>query len=176
MTRTPVLVVTAAIVGGALFVVGFLEYVASFEAITVDGWSVFPTVVLELVVESVFFAVGVFLALRFFAPIRSDFEWRKVVIRGLIASVAGAIAIAVGMTIAGFIGSVGPGLHPFGYAFTPVLEISPFANWAYQTAQTAVRPFLENIPLVVLACVFLKLWLAAHPTTVETKDGASLSA
>ena len=173
MTRTPVLVVTAVTVGGVLFVVGFLEYVASFVAITVDGWSVFPTVVLELVVEAVFFAAGVFLALRLFAPIRSDFEWRRVVIHGLIASAVGAIAIAAGMTIVGFIGSIGVGPHPFGYAFTPVLEISPFANWAYQTAQTAFRPFLENIPVVTLACVFLKLRFAAHPATESLREHAT---
>jgi hypothetical protein len=184
MTRTPVLVVAAAIIAGVLLIQEVLEYVLSLGVLygtPQDGapeefLAVFPRVAGESLIEVVLFAIGWFLAVRFIARVGSGDRWARIVGRGLIASLIGTAALVIGLTVVGFFGSLGPGDHPFGYAFDLTIYPTPFSNWAYGTAQYALQPLLTWFPLSILGCVFLRLWLAAHPEPVETTDRVSVAA
>jgi hypothetical protein len=184
VTRTPVIVVAAAIIAGVLLIQEILGYVLSLgvlygaqqDGATNDFLGVFPRVAAESLIEVVLFAVGWFLSVRFIARVGSGDRWVRAVGRGLIASLIGIAVLVIGLTVVGFFGSLGPGDHPFGYAFDLTIYSTAFSNWAYGTAQYAFQPLLTWFPLSILGCVFLKLWLAAHPESVEAKDRASVSA
>lgn len=184
MSRTPILVVAAAIVAAVIWLQQLFGYLVGLDflyGVPQDGAlevfvSAFPQVMFENLLEGLLFAAGWFLSVRFIAVVRVSDGWKRTILRGVLATVSGAVALAVGLTIIGFLGSLGAGPHPFGYAFNLTITTTTFSHWAYQTAQFAIRPMFDLFPLGILGCVLLKLWLAAHPVTVETKARVSASA
>jgi hypothetical protein len=66
--------------------------------------------------------------------------------------------------IEGVANAFGVGPHPLGYRFDPTFSVDNAHNYLIDSLGGAISPFLEWLPLVVLAVVFLRLWLAHHET------------
>jgi hypothetical protein len=122
------------------------------------------------------FGLGVFLALRYFAPVVATDSWRRTIIRGVLATVSGAVVAFAFYALVSLISAITIGAHPFGYALSAGVDASQVQYGIWNTIGTALNPLILWLPLTVLGVVFLKLWLAAHPTAVEATDRASVSA
>ena len=110
------------------------------------------------------FAIGVFLALWFVAPIAADLRLFHVLTRGLlVAAIGGGLAIVVAIIgalfgafnySAGFSSNIVANL---GYDFGSVVSGIGAA------ISTGLTLFVNALPLVLLACVLLWIWLERHP-------------
>ena len=186
MTTTRVTLITAGIVAGVLLVQGVIVGVWStaFGFIALGGFAapinaminpgLFWTLLTGLLHYAAFGA-GVFLAIRYIAPVRADDSWRGTISRGVVATVAGAMAALIFDGVVSVIAAITIGAYPFGYSFNGSLDPGRIQFGFQNTVATAITPLIEWLPLVVLACVFLKLWLAAHPATAPAKDHVSAS-
>ena len=135
-----------------------------------------PGILLSDLVTAAAFGVGVFVSLRFIRSIAAGLGWRRVVIRGLIAASVGAVAVLALRLVETLLTGVKIGPYPFGYSFSPSFDPGNVQLGLANAFGQLLNPFVNYLPLVILGCVFLKLWLAAHPTEVETKARASVSA
>jgi hypothetical protein len=121
------------------------------------------------------FAVGVFIALRYIAPIGATDGWRRVLRNGVIAA---AIGIALFFVVI-FLERLAPTVVPpqgglFGYG-GPVSIQAGDAGFALSQALTSsVVNFVDWLPLVLLAAGAQRIWLATHPAS-PAKGRASAS-
>jgi hypothetical protein len=184
MTTTRVTLATAGIVAGALvvqavivglwnIVFGYLSFGGTAGAIF--SVNLFWTLLTDLLHYAAF-GFGVFAALRFIVPVGEHDSWRRTVTRGILATAIGAIAALVFEGIVSLIAAVTIGAYPFGYSLDAAVDPNRIQYGFQNTLAGAMTPLIEWLPLVVLACVFLKLWLVAHPVAVETRDPASVAA
>jgi hypothetical protein len=184
MTRTRISLITAGIIAGALAVQGLILWVWS-TALDILGFGLVITQIigpnlfvglLVAILHYAAFGIGVFLALRYFAPIGASNSWRLTTVRAITVSVSGAVVAFAFSAIVSLIAAVTIGAYPFGYSLDAAVD-GWKAQYGIQNAIAgAVSPLIEWLPLTVLGCVFLKLWVGAHPSTVEPKDRASVSA
>jgi hypothetical protein len=187
MTTTRVTLITAAIVTGVLVVqgaiVGAWNIIFGYAAF---GGSLGPLpnlfiqstfwTLLTSLLHFVAFGTGVFIVIRYIAPIGAQDTWRNTVLHGIFAAVGGAIAAVIFDCIVSFIAAITIGAFPFGYSLNGAIDPSRIQYGFQNTVAASVTPLIEWLPLVLLACVFLKLWLVAHPATVGTKVRASAAA
>jgi hypothetical protein len=120
------------------------------------------------VVRYVLFGAGVFISLRFIAAIGAADGWRRVIVRGVVAAAIGAAVITVVVSIEGFLGAATLGDHPFGYAFEPGFNSQQFGQGILNGLSAGAAAFVDWVPLVVLAGILQKLWLARHPGAAAT--------
>ncbi len=135
-----------------------------------------PGILLSDLVTAAAFGAGVFVSLRFVRSIAADLGWKRVVIRGVMAASVGAVVVLALRLVETLLNGVKIGPYPFGYSFSPSFDPGNVQLGLANAFGQLLNPFVNYVPLVILGCVFLELWLAAHPTTVETKAGASVAA
>jgi hypothetical protein len=135
-----------------------------------------PGILVSDLVVAAGFGIGVFVALRLIRSIAADLVWKRVVIRGILATAVGSVAVLVVRLLETLLTSVTIGPFPLGYSLTPSFDSGNVQLGVANALGQLINPFVDFVPLVVLGCVFLKLWLAAHPSSVEAKAPASVSA
>jgi hypothetical protein len=184
MTSTRVTLTAAGIIAGALAAQSLILAIWStgFELVSfpVPLGEVFgPNLVFTLLISLLHYAafgLGVYLALRFFAPMNPDAPWRLTIVRAITVTVSGAVVALAFSAIVSLIASITIGAYPFGYALDAAVDGYKVQYGIQNTIASGLTPLIGWLPLTVLGCVFLKLWLAAHPSAVEPKDRASASA
>ncbi len=122
------------------------------------------------------FAVGVFVSLRFVRPVSATSSWKSTILRGVVATAFGAVGIFLIRLLQTLLGSVKIGPYPFGYSFTASFNGNNAQFGLINALLVLVNPFISDVAIVVLACVFLKLWLKAHPNFDATLESADTSA
>lgn len=125
----------------------------------------FPISVWSIALGVLPFAIGVFLSLWLLAPVAAELHIAHVVTRALLAVAGGALLVFVVVLAASlfqnFHESVGLVL---GWASGLFSTMSSNAGWAFtQSLYSALTTAVGLIPLTVLACVLLWVWLRAHP-------------
>jgi hypothetical protein len=183
MTRTRITLTTAALLAAALAAQGLVLAlwntgigVAGFgySLASQFGAYVFWSLLVALLHYAAF-GLGVFVSLRFLAPVGSGESWRQTIGRAIVASVAGAIIAFAFSALVSLIAAVTIGAYPFGYSLDAGVDGSR-VQWGFTNALSgSLTPLIGWLPLTVLCVVFLKLWLAAHPGAVEVKDHASVA-
>ncbi|TQL47784.1 hypothetical protein FB562_0854 [Homoserinimonas aerilata] len=112
------------------------------------------------------FAIGVFLCLWLVAPVAAELRLAHVITRSVLAAGAGAVLVLVVQGFQALVVGIWVGGGLFGASF-------PFSGFSgsdigYRLGfamQTAVGSFIDLVPLVVLAGVFLWMWLERHPVS-----------
>lgn len=169
MSRTRVYLVTAALVAAVLLVQAIFATALStaYSSLFVSGPGIPAFPLVEFILNDGFrivaFGVGVLVSLRFVAPVLGSDGWRRTIVRGLIATAMGALAVLVLAVVWAALSAIHISSYPFGYSLDPSFNAESFGNSALNIANSVFDPLLEWFPLVVLAAVLLKLWLAAHP-------------
>lgn len=185
MTITRVTLVTGALVAGALLVqglilglfgnaYGYFAYGGALGGFPLNA-SLFFTLLTSLLHYAAFGA-GVFVSIRYLAPLVAGDSWRRVIVRGVIATVCGAIAALAFEAVVSLIAAITIGAYPFGYSLDAGMDPNRIQFGIQDAIGGALTPLIGWLPLTVLACVFLKLWLSAHPALLEPKDRVSASA
>jgi len=184
-SSTRIAIVTAALVGAFILAADLVSNVwdylystvvfvqsgdeaANFGALT-EG---FGRGLIGAVIAAAIFGAGVFASLRWVAPIAAADGWKRVIVRGVIAAAIGAVASLVLAVLVAVIGSIDAGRYPLGYDFDPSINSDFAENRVVAAIGGAPGPFLEWLPLVVLAVVLLRLWLARRTATVA--NGSSI--
>jgi hypothetical protein len=122
------------------------------------------------------FGVGVYLSLRYFAPVGAEVSWRQTIVRAIIATVAGAVLAFAVAALVSLVAAVTIGAYPFGYSLNAVVDGNRITFGIQNAVAAALTPLIQWLPLTVLGVVFLKLWLGAHPAVLDARDHASVSA
>ncbi|GAA3741841.1 hypothetical protein GCM10022239_16830 [Leifsonia bigeumensis] len=125
----------------------------------------FPASLVNLVLGVLPFAIGVFLSLWLLAPVAAELHIAHVITRALLAVAAGALIVFIvrllGSLFTNFDESAG---YVFGWASGLFSTVSSNAGWAFaQSLYSALTTAINLIPLTVLACVLLWVWLRDHP-------------
>jgi hypothetical protein len=184
MTRTRILLTTAALIAAALAVQGLVLGVWT-TAIGVAGFGLTPGQIfsaglawalLVALLHYAAFGLGVYLSLRFLAPIDVHASWRQTIIRAIVATVSGAIVALAFSALVSLVAAVTIGAYPFGYSLDAAVDGYRIQYGIQNSISGALTPLIGWLPLTVLGVVFLRLWLAAHPAATEAKDRASASA
>jgi hypothetical protein len=118
------------------------------------------------IVFALSFGVGVFVALRFVRPVWGSLGWRATIVRAVIATAFATAAVLAMRLIETLISTLHVGQHPFGYSLDLTVQPNNVGESLFNAFGELLNPFVDNLPLVVLACVFLRLWLN-RPTKVE---------
>jgi hypothetical protein len=184
MPRTRISLAAAALIAGALTVQGIALglWGTGFDVVSFGlpiGQLFGVNLVWSLLVDLLHYAafgLGVFLALRWFARIGATDTWRQTIIRGIIATVSGAVIALAFSAVVSLIASVTIGSYPFGYSLDASVNGYEVQYGIQNAIASALTPLIGWLPLTVLGVVFLKLWLASHPATVEPQRRASASA
>jgi hypothetical protein len=174
MTRTRITFTAAGIIAGVLAVQGLVLAIWStgFELLSFPiplGEFFGPNLVFTLLISLLHYAafgLGVYLALRFFAPMSADASWRLTIVRAITVTVSGAVLALAFSAVVSLVASITIGAYPFGYALDAAVDGYKVQYGIQNTIAGALTPLIGWLPLTVLGCVFLKLWLAAHPSTV----------
>ncbi len=183
MTRTRISLTTAALIAAALAAQGLVLGVWG-TVIGVAGFGVplgqnfGPSVFWSLLVALLHYAafgLGVYLSLRFLAPIDVRTPWRQTIIRAIIATISGAIVALAFSALVSLVAAVTIGAYPFGYSLDAAVDGNRIQYGIQNAIAGALTPLIGWLPLTVLGIVFLRLWLTAHPAAVEAKDRASAS-
>ncbi len=126
------------------------------------GWA--PAVLAQAALTFLPFAIGVFLAIWLVAPIGADLRLVHVVTRSLLIAGIGALLAIVVSVIAALFGA---------FSYSATFTSSIFGNLGYDLSGALSRMgfalgngltlFASALPLVVLACVLLWIWLERHP-------------
>jgi hypothetical protein len=184
MTRTRISLTAAGILAGALAVQGLVLWLwgTGFEVV---GFGLNANQLLSVnlfwslltsILHYAAFGLGVFVTIGFLAPIEADSTWRRTITRGVIATIVGAIAALALSLLVSLVAAVAIGAYPLGYSFSAAVDPSRVTFGIQNALAGALTPLVGWLPLTVLGCVFLKLWLIAHPASPETKARASVSA
>jgi hypothetical protein len=199
MRTTRVVLVASALIAGVVFlqsaILTLYGYVFNIVSVaTFDGSHTgnqsaadilpfLPGILISDLIIAAAFGVGVLISLRLIRPITADHGWKRVAVRGIIAAAIGAVAVLAVRMIGSLLTSVRIGPYPLGYSFTPSFDTGNVQLGFANALGQLLNPFIEFAPLVVLACVFLKLWVARVPPvkplltdTQPTKGRASASA
>jgi hypothetical protein len=180
MTRTRIALTTAAIITAALVVQGIVLglWQTGFEMISFGptlgqlfGVNFVWTLLLQLLHYAAFGA-GVYVAIRYIAVIGAGDTWRQAITRGIIATIGGAVAALVFGAIVSLIAAITIGPFPFGQSLNSNFNPLQFQYGLQNMLAGALTPLIQWLPMTVLGCVFLKLWLAAHPEVESLKQPA----
>jgi hypothetical protein len=155
--------ITALLIVGVLLAESFIVSTAGVSVSTgwPRGWGILST--LYQLIDFVPFGIGVFVALRYVAPIRASSTWGSIVVRAIVAAALGIAAVFVVEFVQAAIVTIGPGSHPFGYSFPGGTVSTDGLSFRLASVTTSVLvDFLQWLPLVVVAGIFQKLWLASR--------------
>lgn len=155
--------VLAALVAQA-FLLNLFGLIASILAGQgLPGWWA-PAVLGQSALTFLPFAIGVFLALWLVAPIAADLRLFHVLTRSLLIAGIGALLAIVVSVIAALFGA---------FSYSAEFSSNLFGNLGYDLSGalsrmgfalgTGLSLFASALPLVVLACVLLWIWLERHP-------------
>jgi hypothetical protein len=160
--RVPALVAASAILLWFL-VTNLIAAVAStffYSGGLVNILSDFPSVLLVTVP----FSLGVFVSLWAIAPISHELSLRFVLTRAALAAACGVVLADLVRIILAFFGSISATGSVFANSFPiPSFDGGTFVSTLLGTLAYAIPYYLSVLPVVVLACVFLWLWLREHP-------------
>lgn len=125
-----------------------------------------PAVLLGVAALLVPFVVGVFLFLWLVAPIVAELRLTVVIVRALLATLAGSILVFL-ITFVGFLFNGGldtsAGLV-YGWLAGAASTVTTNAGWAAQAAFYSAANFaITATPLTVLAGIVVWVWLRGHP-------------
>jgi hypothetical protein len=167
---TKVPLVTAALVAGVILaqelvltIYGLIVDLTVLPEVFQSGGSPIGISAFLTFVRAVVFGAGVFVSLRFVAPIRGEDLWRKVVLRGVIATAIGALALLAYGVVVTLFSSINPGADIFGYSFNVQVDVSAAGQRIVNVLGGALNPLVEFLPLVVLAAILQRLWLSRPP-------------
>ena len=179
MTRTRITLATSALVACVVFIqsailtlygYGFdLASVAAFDGSTPDAQNTqqilpfLPGILVGDLIVAVGFGAGVFISLRFIRSIAGDLDWKRVVVRGVIATAVGSVAVLAVRLLETLLTAVRIGPFPLGYSFTPSFDSGNVQVGLANALGQLINPFVDYVALVILGCVFLKLWLGRIP-------------
>lgn len=104
------------------------------------------------------FATGIFLVLWLVAPLRRSHPLAQVVVRGLVASVAGGVLVLIAHTMFAVARGFELSGSLFGARFPARYDASVVVNELGVAVQAAVSTWVGAVPLVVLAVVLHWLW------------------
>jgi len=167
-------------------VAGVLILQALLGLLLTSAWAVFtssvglqPFPVLGFiendVIRIVVFGVGVWLSLKYAAPLAIAHTWLRSIGRGVIAALFGALAVLAAGIVWSVLAAVNVSSYPFGYSLDPSINADALPNNLFAVAETTVSSLVEWLPLVVLVTLVAKIWLARQ-TAVEVTDPASRAA
>jgi hypothetical protein len=139
------------------------------------GMTLFWSLLVQLLHYAAF-GLGVYASIRYVAPLSAGESWRQVIVRGVIATVVGALAALAFGAIVSLIAAVTIGPYPFGQSLNTQFDPLTYQYGLENMLAGALTPLIQWLPVTVLGCVFLRLWLAAHPWAIEATDRASVSA
>jgi hypothetical protein len=157
----------ALIAASAILVWFVLTNVIASLASTVfyaGGFAGFFPALLSVFLTSVPLALGVFVSLWAIAPISDELGLPFVLTRAALAAACGVVLADVVTIVLAFFGSLSATGSVFGNSFPiPSFNGGTFVSTLLGTLAYAIPYFLSTLPIVVLACVFLWLWLRDHP-------------
>jgi hypothetical protein len=184
MTRTRIALVVAGLITAALLVQGIVLglWQTGFDVLGFGlpagglfSVNLFWSLLVQLLHYAAF-GLGVFLALRYIAVVSVRDTWRQTLIRSIIATICGAVlALAFG-AIVSLIAAITIGPYPFGQSLNAQIDPLQFQYGLQNTLAGALAPLIQWLPMTVLGCVLLRLWLAEHPSEREATVRASVSA
>jgi hypothetical protein len=116
--------------------------------------------------EIVIFAAGVYLSLRYVAPVSSAAGWKRAIVAGVIATLMGVAAVVVLGLIEAALGASNVSEYPFGYSFGYSLVPADLAAGIPQALESGLGPLINWLVPVVLATVLLKVWLGRQVAAV----------
>ncbi len=158
-------VLTPLVVAGGVFVVLVAQHIV-LGIVNLSGLLVFATVdsIGQLFQPQGFaldfvFAVGVFLALWLIMPIVAGLRLSSVVVRSVVATVAGAVLVFIAMLLIGFYNAIG-GILSTQVGFRG--EVA--SHWVGFGISTGGGYLVDAMPLVILVGILLWMWLAKHPS------------
>ena len=153
--------VTALIVGAALIVLQFLEFVIGLLATLGQGQPYdFPIV--HVMLLAIPFALGYFVSLWIIAPIAEELRLPHVITRALLATGVASTVVFIVLAIVNVIGAVSFDGYIFGQSF-PTVRFDGIPSALGIALLTGVTVFVSNLPLGVLAGVLLWIWRKDHP-------------
>jgi hypothetical protein len=141
---------------------------ATFPAVSSGGGDVeqvlpfLPGILFSAFIFAFGFAAGAYVSLRFLRPVTAEISWGSLLGRGVFAAFIGATVILLIHVTISLLYALKIGPYPFAYAFTTSFVPHDFVLGLLDTLGEGLSPFLEYVPLAILACVFLKLWLSGH--------------
>lgn len=109
------------------------------------------------------FALGVFASLWLIAPVAAELRLAHVVTRTVLAAGVGASLALIVSGIQPLVWALSGMNSLFGNSFPPIPWERVMSSLS-QAVQMAVGSFVQLVPLVVLAGIFLWLWLQKHPS------------
>ena len=153
--------VTALIVGAALIVLRFLEFLIGLLATLGQGQPYgFPVV--QVMLLAIPFAVGFFVSLWIIAPIAEELRLPHVVTRAILATGVASTVVFIVFAIVNVVGAVSFDGYLFGQSF-PTVRFDGVPNAFGSALVTAALTFVTALPLGVLAGVLLWIWRKDHP-------------
>jgi hypothetical protein len=171
MTRTRIVLNTAGLIAAALTVIGLLMWLwdTSVESAAFGipiGPEFVPGLFWTALVNLLHYAAfgsGVYLSLRFLAPIENESSWRRVLARAIIATICGAILAFAFSALVSLIAAVTIGAYPFGYSLGAAVDGNRIQFGIQNAIAGAFAPLIQWFPVTVLGVVLMKLWLGTHP-------------
>ena len=112
-------------------------------------------------------AAGVFISLKFLAPVASDQSIATVLLRGLIATAVGAVLAQIAVLVTSFLGQLSLAGPIFGATFPQVIAGQQGLDFFYRLS-SVLPTALHNAPTVVLIVILGWLWMRRVPLTTAS--------
>jgi hypothetical protein len=157
--------VTAAGVFAVLLAQSVVSAIVGILAFGLQSGSPFQGFGYSLLIEFLPVGIGVFVSLRYVAPIGAANSLLSTVLRSAVALGAGVVIVFIVALIV--TQSFRPNGPLFGDSF-PGLSLGGLPQAFY----SAIGVFVQLIPLAVLAGILQRLWLAKHPVRAEAQQTA----
>ncbi|CAN5245967.1 hypothetical protein BH11ACT5_BH11ACT5_23190 [soil metagenome] len=153
--------VTALIVGVALIVLRFLEFLIGL-VVTLGQGQLYGFPFLQVMLLAIPFAAGYFVSLWIIAPIAEELRLPHVITRAILATGVASTVVFIVFAITNVIGAVSFDGYIFGQSF-PTVRFDSIPNALGNALLTGVSIFVSTLPLGVLAGVLLWIWRKDHP-------------
>ncbi|HEX4442339.1 MAG TPA: hypothetical protein VHZ81_02095 [Galbitalea sp.] len=181
MTHDRVALRAAALISaaGALFwVVGTLWNLGVYAVEAASGGLVGDSLggltfwyILGNILRCAAFGLGVYVTLR--CSIDAKTPWRRTITRAILVSIGGVVVETVLTLAVTLIGSVTISQYPFVDSVDPGLNLNGVQIGLINAAEGLLPMLVTWMPLTVLGCVLLRVWLGAHPEVEEPTVPAS---
>jgi hypothetical protein len=151
----------------ALFLVQGLLQALVWQLISTEATSTanyLSVALTSALMTSLPFVIGVFLSLWLIAPIGADLHIMHVVMRSGLAAGVGATVVFVVTAIIAVFSRIALAGTLFGNSFpSPSYDANSLPQELGYLLEGALSGFIAQAPVVVLAGVFLWIWLRQHP-------------
>lgn len=170
MTITRVWLVTSGLIAAGLAAMWILGTVWSnvvgdslFGAPTGDTAFTGETVweMAQIVLHFAAFGAGIFLALRYFVTIGPATSWGQTVARAVAATVGGAVVALIASLALSFLDASTLGPYPLGYQLQAGVDGNNLQYLLRTSLLGAVGPLVDWMPISVLGCVLMRVWLGS---------------